>query len=72
MDSSLSRDQLRKLTGFLGYGNPTGRFWFMGIEEGGEGSARELQMRARHFAAIEDQSRARTLVNPEVNLWKCE
>ena len=72
MDTGLSRGQLQKLTGFLGYGNPAGRFWFMGIEEGGDGSARELRVRADHFAPIEDQSRARTLVNPEVNLWKCD
>ena len=72
MESRLSDGQLRNLTGFLGYGNPSGRFWFMGIEEVGRGSPRELRIRADHFAPVEDQARARTLVNPGVNLRTCD
>jgi hypothetical protein len=31
--------------GFFGYGNPGGRFWFIGLEEGGGGSEDEIRQR---------------------------
>ena len=37
--ASLRGDQLETLTGFLGYGNPSGRFWFMGRRVYGQGSS---------------------------------
>lgn len=30
----LSQEEIEKITGFLGYGNPAARTWFVGIEEG--------------------------------------
>ena len=34
----LTSAQWAKLLGRIGYGNPRGRFWFVGMEEGGEGT----------------------------------
>ncbi len=53
----LSSDQVRHLLAFLGYGNPAGRFWFIGMEEQGAAVSEdfdlELQWRLS-FAQIED------------------
>lgn len=58
----LSEEELGALLGFLGYGNPAGRFWFLGIEERGVGDPetlwRELHVRAAEFQPIEDLKRA--------------
>jgi hypothetical protein len=72
MEANLSSDQLQRLTRFLGYGNPSGRFWFMGMEEGGDGSTQELQIRADHFDTVESLARARALVNPGVDLRRID
>ncbi len=45
--------QIEKLLSFLGYGNPAGRFWFVGMEEQGEGTELELEWRCR-FRPVED------------------
>src|SRR5579859_4570779 len=55
---TLSAAELNAALGFLGYGNPAGAYWFIGIEERGVGDSdtlwQELRVRAKHFAAIED------------------
>jgi hypothetical protein len=54
----LSQTQLDAVSGFIGYGNPAGSFWFVGIEERGVRDHAtlwaELLARANHFAPIED------------------
>jgi len=61
-EHALSPKQRDALFGFLGYGNPAGAFWFVGIEERGVGQAEtlwhELLVRANHFESIEDLKRA--------------
>lgn len=58
----LAAAQHDALLGFLGYGNPVGPFWFVGIEERCVGNPetlwRELLVRADHFERIEDLKRA--------------
>jgi len=49
----LTAAQIEKLLTFRGYGNPNGRFWFVGMEEGG-GDPESLQIRADKFARLED------------------
>jgi hypothetical protein len=39
----LSSDQRAKLFSFLGYGNPAGSFWFLGMEEAAAGSDESLK-----------------------------
>jgi hypothetical protein len=57
-ETRLSQGQIDAVLNFIGYGNPAGPFWFIGIEERGVGGAAtlwdELLVRAKHFAAIED------------------
>lgn len=48
-----TESEWQKLLRFKGYGNPSGRFWFTGIEERGEGSPEELAVRLK-FREIED------------------
>ncbi len=59
---TLSQSQLDAVLGFLGYGNPAGPYWFVGIEVRGVGDDatlwRELLVRADHFAPIGDLKRA--------------
>lgn len=54
----LTDSHLNAVLTFMGYGNPTGPFWFVGIEERGVGDDDtlwgELRVRAEHFAQIED------------------
>ncbi len=49
----LTTPEVKKLLAFRGYGNPSGRFWFVGMEEGG-GDFESLQIRADEFANLED------------------
>ncbi len=49
----LTAAQIKNLLAFRGYGNPSGRFWFVGMEEGG-GVFASLQIRANKFAPLED------------------
>jgi hypothetical protein len=57
-ERGLSQSQLDAVLGFIGYGNPAGSFWFLGIEERGVGDRTtlwaELLVRANNFAPIED------------------
>ncbi len=53
MKPNLTSAQIEKLLAFRGYGNPNGRFWFVGMEEGG-GDSESLQIRANKFANLED------------------
>ena len=34
-DQSLSKSQIERVLKFEGYGNKSGRYWFLGMEEGG-------------------------------------
>src|SRR5687767_6541542 len=56
-----NKTSLQPLFDFLGYGNPAGRFWFIGMEERGaetdDGLALELDWR-RTFQPIEDLMQA--------------
>jgi len=67
VEANLSREQIHRLKGHLGAGNPAGRFWFIGMEEAG-GSDHELRVRADHFDPIIDHANGRKLINPEVDL----
>jgi hypothetical protein len=49
--SELSDEDIRSLLEFIGYGNPAGRFWFLGMEEAGDLKAAELVTRAIEFCA---------------------
>jgi hypothetical protein len=51
--ASLTAGQLDQLLKFIGYGNPAGRFWFIGMEEQGKGAPLELAWRLP-FNRIED------------------
>lgn len=56
----LTAAEIARLEQFAGYGNPAGKLWFIGIEEGGEG---EDNLRRRlQFNAIEDNLRAHDLL----------
>ncbi len=48
----LTTSQIEKLLAFRGYGSPSARFWFVGMEEAGGDSA-SLQIRASKFARYE-------------------
>jgi len=48
--------EIEKLLTFKGYGNPDGQFWFIGMEEQGNGSELELRWR-QTFEPIEDLMR---------------
>ena len=51
--TELTTAQIEKLLAFRGYGNPNGRFWFVGMEEGG-GDIESLRIRADKFSNLED------------------
>ena len=51
--TKLTTAQIKKLLVFRGYGNPNGRFWFVGMEEGG-GDIESLRIRADKFSNLED------------------
>ena len=56
----LSKKQLEKVFKFEGFGNKYGKYWFLGIEEGG-GSLEQLRLRARIFNPVEDLHSAEKL-----------
>ncbi len=66
----LTEEDWQKLHRFRGYGNPAGRFWFIGIEERGDGIIQELRVRLK-FQEVEDLLYSQS---PEVwghsKLWK--
>ena len=49
----LNPDQVKALLEHIGFGNPSSSYWFIGMEERGEGTPRELATRAQ-WKAIED------------------
>jgi hypothetical protein len=51
---NLTAAQIKKLLAFRGYGNPNGRFWFVGMEEGGTSDVTSLQIRADNFGSLAD------------------
>ena len=52
--TELTTAQIDKLLNFRGYGNPNGRFWFVGMEEGGSSNLEELRIRADKFDPLAD------------------
>ena len=52
--SQLTAEQIEKLLAFRGYGNPSGRFWFIGMEEGGSSDIESLRIRADNFDSLAD------------------
>ena len=54
MDPILTVAQIQRLLNFRGYGNPSGRFWFVGMEEGGSSDVDSLRIRADNFSPLED------------------
>ncbi len=69
-DGGLNPAEWQQLYRFRGYGNPAGRFWFIGIEERGDGIIEELRVRLK-FREVEDLLHSQS---PEVwghsKLWK--
>lgn len=57
----LTRADVQNLLEFVGYGNPAGPFWFVGMEEAGDLTPAELLTRAREFRPIDDLARAHAL-----------
>jgi hypothetical protein len=58
---SIPEDQFERIKAFVGYGNPDGRYWFVGMEEGlerGGDLAREIRIRAT-WNEVEDVHRTR-------------
>lgn len=53
-EAVLTRDHLDRLLAFKGYGNPAGRFWFLGMEEYGAATVDALTRRAKEYREIED------------------
>lgn len=66
----LTPEEWQRLYRFRGYGNPAGRFWFIGIEERGLGIIEELRVRLK-FHEVEDLLHSQS---PEVwghsKLWQ--
>lgn len=62
MRSSLSKQQIDRLVQFQGYGNPRGRVWFIGIEEGGGGENNLRNRLHPDFAPIMDNHKAHELL----------
>jgi hypothetical protein len=56
----LTTAQIETLLAFRGYGNPSSRFWFVGMEEGGSSENASLRIRADYFAPLEDLARSHT------------
>ena len=65
----LSQDEIDKIVGFLGYGNPCAPVWFIGIEEGlGDANDADLSgnLHARGtFEEVMDLWRAHKLLREE-------
>ncbi|MEO8458535.1 MAG: hypothetical protein ABI559_12080 [Chloroflexota bacterium] len=56
---NLTDDEWQRLFRFKGYGNPAGRFWFIGIEERGVGDIEELRARL-NYRELEDLLESQT------------
>jgi len=54
----LTDQQIRRLLKFKGYGNPAGRYWFIGMEEGGDHPWEEMVGRADTWREVEDLAHA--------------
>jgi hypothetical protein len=61
LGEGLSADLVESLLAFVGYGNPDGGFWFVGMEEAGALTPGELETRAREFKPIDDLARVHDL-----------
>jgi hypothetical protein len=59
----LSDLEWQTLLQFKGYGNPAGRFWFIGIEERGDGTVAEYKVRAQKYRSVMD---LQTAMSPEI------
>jgi len=67
----LSERQIERLLRFKGYGNPAGRFWFIGMEEGSDQPLNELTGRADMWGEIEDLAKVCRPWAPNLDLTKC-
>jgi hypothetical protein len=66
----LTEEEWQRLYRFRGYGNPAGRFWFIGIEERGDGTIEELRVRLK-FREVEDLLYSQSpVVWGHSKLWK--
>jgi hypothetical protein len=55
--SLLAPEQIEQLLGFVGYGNPSGRFWFLGMEEQGAAIPEDFDLELKwrlSFKQVED------------------
>ena len=68
MGQTLTPRQIERLLTFKGYGNPNGKRWFLGMEEHGDGSFRELQVRTDQFDEVEDLYAAHRKVFPDSDM----
>ena len=69
-DPQLTRQQIQRLLKFKGYGNPAGRFWFIGMEEYSDQPLNELTGRADNWKDIEDLAKAPRPWAPSLDLTK--
>lgn len=70
MDLVVSEPEAKRLLSFVGYGNPAGRFWFVGMEEAGALTTDELRVRADLFHPIDDLARVHTLADYWMDIGK--
>lgn len=68
--STLSEREVKRLLSFVGYGDPRGRFWFVGMEEAGGGTLDELRVRAEKFHPVDDLARVHGLVEYWMDMGK--
>ncbi len=66
----LTDEHWQKLLDFKGYGNPAGPYWFVGIEEYGQGTEPELLTRATQLQEIDDLSRVHSLPDLHFNIQR--
>ena len=74
---SISPERWNRLINFLGYGNPGGNYWFIGMEEGVHDEKNlfgELIKRADRFQEVEDVKKAHDLLGmnstrPKTQTW---
>lgn len=67
-DQSLSENQIERVLKFEGYGNKCGRYWFLGMEEGG-GSMDQLKTRVHSFDTVEELESAIIKLGFKIDLY---
>jgi hypothetical protein len=53
-NDAIPREVLDRVLTQKGFGNPNGRYWFIGVEEGGGGTIDELIVRGTQYQPIDD------------------